>query len=68
MGKRRYHAIGEQTKQRKRVKKTMKQYKSKIGEYGVRWKPVEGYKRKDGVYIQPHMKKEVFKWKNNNAS
>ena len=41
----------------------MKHLKSKIGEYGVRWEPVEGYKRKDGTYIAPHMKKVVYKWK-----
>jgi hypothetical protein len=44
--------------------KNMKYHKSKIGEYGIRWKPVEGYKRKDGTTIAPHMKKEHFKWKN----
>ena len=43
----------------------MKHYKSKIGEYGVRWEPVEGYKRKDGTKVQPHMKKVVYPWKNN---
>ncbi|MFH1101957.1 MAG: hypothetical protein V1726_07990 [Methanobacteriota archaeon] len=41
----------------------MKHYKSKIGEYGIRWKAVEGYRRKDGARIPPHMKKEVFRWK-----
>ena len=46
----------------------MKYYRSKIGEYGIRWKPVEGYKRKDGVKVYPYMKKEVFYWKNKPAS
>jgi len=46
----------------------MKPYKSKIGEYGVRWKPVEGYKRKDGTKVPPHWKKETFKWKNNQTT
>jgi hypothetical protein len=43
----------------------MKHKYSKIGEYGIRWKPVEGYKKKSGKKIPPHMKKVEFKWKNN---
>jgi len=39
---------------------------SKIGEYGVKWKPIEGHKTKDGKIIPPHMKKVVFKWKKYN--
>ena len=46
----------------------MKRYKSKIGEYGVRWEPVEGYKRKDGVKVPPHYKKVVYPWKNKYGS
>jgi hypothetical protein len=48
--------------------KNMKYYKSKIGKYGVRWQPVEGYKRKDGTEIPPHMKKVVYRWKNKRAA
>jgi hypothetical protein len=43
--------------------KSFKPSKSKIGEYGIRYKPVEGYKRKDGVKVPPTWKKEVFYWK-----
>ena len=39
--------------------------RSKIGEYGYRWIPVEGYKGKNGKKIPPHMKKVRFKWKEN---
>ena len=41
----------------------MKNYRSKIGEYGVRWEPVEGYKRKDGANVPPHYKKVKYPWK-----
>jgi hypothetical protein len=41
----------------------MKHYKSKIGKYGVRWEPVEGYRRKDGAKILPHYKKTKYPWK-----
>ena len=41
----------------------MKYKNSKIGEYGVRWKPVEGYKNKNGKKVPPHFKKVQFKWK-----
>jgi hypothetical protein len=44
----------------------MKHKHSKIGYYGIRWEPVEGYKTKDGRNIPPHYKKIEFKWKNNN--
>jgi hypothetical protein len=44
----------------------MKHRHSKIGEYGIRWKPVEGYITKDGKKIPPHYKKVEFKWKKNN--
>ena len=37
--------------------------KSKIGEYGYRWRQVEGYKNKNGKKIPPHLKKEKFEWK-----
>jgi len=43
----------------------MKHRRSKIGEYGITWKPVESYIRKDGKKVPPHMKKVEFKWKNN---
>ena len=43
----------------------MKNKKSKIGEFGLTWKPVEGYIRKGGKKVQPHMKKVKFKWNNN---
>jgi hypothetical protein len=46
----------------------MKYYKSKIGEYGVRWEPVEGYKRKDGTYVPPHMRRVKYQWKQKQAS
>ena len=45
--------------------KKMKHKHSKIGEYGIKWEPVEGYKEKDGKIVPPHMKKVEFKWKNN---
>jgi len=41
----------------------MKRDKSKIGEYGYKWEPVEGYKRKDGAIIPPHYKKVKYPWK-----
>ena len=44
----------------------MKYKQSKIGEYGIRWKPVEGHKSKDGKWVPPHYKKVEFKWKKNN--
>jgi len=47
-------------------KKDMKHKHSKIGEYGIKWEPVEGYKTKDGKNIPPHYKKVEFKWKNHN--
>jgi hypothetical protein len=43
----------------------MKHQKSKIGEYGIRLIPIEGYLRKDGKKIPPHYKKIKFNWKNN---
>jgi hypothetical protein len=43
----------------------MEEEKSKIGEYGFRWIPVEGYKTKKGKKILPHMKKVKFTWKEN---
>ncbi len=43
----------------------MKHRHSKIGKYGIRWQPVEGYKRKDGKQVPPHLKKVEFKWKEN---
>ena len=43
----------------------MKHHHSKIGKYGIRWQPVEGYKRKDGKQVPPHLKKVEFKWKEN---
>ena len=45
----------------------MKHYKSKIGEYGVRYKPVEGYKRKDGTTVAPYLRKEYYRWKKKHA-
>ena len=36
--------------------------KSEIGNHGIYYKPVEGYKRKDGKKVPPHYKKTVFKW------
>ena len=44
----------------------MKHLHSKIGEYGIRWKPVDGYKTKNGKKIKPHYRKVEFKWKKNN--
>ena len=43
----------------------MKNKESQIGKWGIRWKPVEGYKTKNGKKISPHWKKELFKWKDN---
>ena len=43
----------------------MRKQKSKIGEYRIRWKPVEGYRTKNGKKIPPHYKKVEFKWKHN---
>ena len=45
--------------------KKMKHKHSKIGKYGIKWEPVEGYKEKDGKIVLPRMKKVEFKWKNN---
>jgi len=39
---------------------------SKIGRYGITYKPVEGYKTKDGKRIVPHYKKVEFKWNDHN--
>ena len=41
----------------------MKPKGSKIGEYGIRWQPVEGYINKNGKKVPPHLKKVKFKWK-----
>ncbi len=49
----------------KRRCNNMRHYNSKIGKYGIRWQPVESYKRKDGKKVPPHMKKVEFKWKEN---
>ena len=46
--------------------KEMKHKYSKIGEYGIKWEKVEGYKTKDGKKIPPHYKKVEFKWKEHN--
>jgi hypothetical protein len=43
------------------VKKRMTE--SKIGEYGYRYLPIEGYKTKSGKKIQAHWKKVKFNWK-----
>ena len=43
----------------------MKHQHSKIGKYGIRWQPVEGYRRKNGKKVPPHFKKVEFKWKEN---
>jgi len=44
----------------------MKHKHSKIGEYGIKWEYVEGYRTKDGKRIPPHLKKTEFKWKTYN--
>jgi hypothetical protein len=44
----------------------MRHQKSKIGKYGIRWKPVDGYIAKDGKKIPPRYKKVEFKWKKYN--
>ena len=43
----------------------MKHKFSKIGQYGITLKPVEGYINKNGKKVLPHMKKVEFKWKDN---
>jgi hypothetical protein len=43
----------------------MKHKNSKIGHYGITFKPVDGYTTKKGKKVLPHMKKVEFKWKNN---
>ena len=43
----------------------MRYHHSKIGKYGIRWQPVEGYKRKDGKKVTSYMKKVEFIWKEN---
>jgi len=43
----------------------MKHKHSKIGEYGIKWEPVEGYKTKKGKRVPPHYKKVEFKWSEN---
>lgn len=42
--------------------KNMRHKNSKIGRYGIKWEPVEGYKTRYGKIIPPHMKKVEFKW------
>jgi hypothetical protein len=44
----------------------MRHKNSKIGEYGIKYEPVEGYKKKNGKKILPHYKKVEFKWNKNN--
>jgi hypothetical protein len=46
------------------MKRNLKE-KSKIGKYGYRWIPVEGYKQKNGKKIKPHLKKVKFQWNEN---
>lgn len=41
----------------------MKHKNSKIGEYGIRWQPVDGYRKKNGKKVPPHLKKVEYKWK-----
>lgn len=41
----------------------MKHKHSKIGEYGIKWKPVEGHKTKNGKEVKPYYKKVEYKWK-----
>jgi hypothetical protein len=43
----------------------MKHKHSKIGKYGIKWEPVEGYTAKKGKKVLPHYKKAEFKWKQN---
>jgi len=47
------------------VNEKMKHKKSKIGQWGIRWKPVDGYTTKSGKKVPPQWKKEEFKWKDN---
>ncbi len=42
----------------------MKHKYSKIGEYGIKWQPVEGFRKKNGKKVPPHLKKLEYKWKN----
>ena len=44
----------------------MKYKHSKIGEYGIRLEPIEGYKTKNGKKVLPHYKKRKFNWHNDN--
>jgi len=44
----------------------MRHHVSKIGEYGIRWEPVEGYRKKDGKKVPPHYKKVEFHWNKHN--
>lgn len=44
----------------------MKHKNSKIGEYGIKYEPVEGYRTKDGKKILLHYKKVEYKWKHEN--
>lgn len=39
----------------------MKYKNSKIGAYGLKWEPVEGYKTKDNKKIPLHYKKVEYK-------
>ena len=43
----------------------MKHKQSKIGLYGIRWEPVEGYITKNGKIVPPHYKKVEYSWKHN---
>jgi hypothetical protein len=44
----------------------MRHRESKIGEYGIKLEPVDGYRTKGGKKVAPHYKKVEFKWKNYN--
>jgi hypothetical protein len=46
--------------------KILKHKHSEIGEYGIKWERVKGYKTKNGKKIPPHYKKIEFKWKKYN--
>ena len=41
----------------------MKHKNSKIGEYGIKWQAVDGYRKKNGKTVPPHMKKVEYEWK-----
>lgn len=45
----------------------MKHKFSKIGEYGIKFEPVNGYVNKNGKKVHPYMRRVEFRWNNKNS-